>query len=278
MPLVEVKGVRVRVPQVAEHPQPADAEDDFLADPRELVASVEAPAELSILRTVAVEVRVQKVDGNGIARLPDDFVHPASHADVVPLDRHGDFVRELAQFLLGMPGHRLFRLPVFRVERLLEVSLPIQQRDADRRNAEIRRALQDVSGKESQSAGIGRDRLLDADLHGEVRNGPERRIEFNNAAHVASGACPSVNLDHRLCPSHSLLSRYYPTFRRGGSIPFRRRTSCSGAQSPVRRRDPHFRSATASFPKRWTACSFWRPPRVRECPAWEGCIPTRRTP
>ena len=48
------------------------------------------------------------------------------------------------------------------VEVLPEVALPVQQRDADDRHAQVGGRAQRVAGEDAEAAAVGRDRLLEA--------------------------------------------------------------------------------------------------------------------
>ena len=59
-------------------------------------------------------------------------------------------------------------LPALLVEALAEVALVVEQADADERNAEIGGALDVVAGEHAEAAGIDGERLVEAELGGEV--------------------------------------------------------------------------------------------------------------
>ena len=75
---------------------------------------------------------------------------------------------------LGRPVHGRLGLLPGRVQVLLEVALPVQQRDGDQRHAEVGRRPQRVAGEHAESTAVGGDRLLQADLHREIRDGGSR--------------------------------------------------------------------------------------------------------
>ncbi len=66
-------------------------------------------------------------------------------------------------------------LPAVAVEPLPEVALVVVETDADQRNAEVGRALDVVAGEDAEAARVNRNRLVQAELGGEVgdRPGPE---------------------------------------------------------------------------------------------------------
>ena len=63
-------------------------------------------------------------------------------------------------------------LPAVEIEALLEVALVVVEADADERDAEIRRALDVIAGQNAEAAGVDRQRLVEAELGGEVRDRP----------------------------------------------------------------------------------------------------------
>ena len=94
-----------------------------------------------------------------------------SHHDRLAVLADGDLQRQL-----GDVGFDVFlALPSLHVETLAEVSLLVKQAHADERNAEVRRALDVVAGQDAEAAGIDGQRLMQAELGGEVghRPGPQ---------------------------------------------------------------------------------------------------------
>ena len=69
----------------------------------------------------------------------------------------------------------LFVLPAVLVEALAEVALAVEEADADERDAEVGGALDVVAGEDAEAAGVDRQRLVQAELGGEVgdRAGPQ---------------------------------------------------------------------------------------------------------
>ena len=63
-------------------------------------------------------------------------------------------------------------LPAVAIEPLPEVALVVVQADADERNAEIRGALDVIAGEDAEAARVDRQRFVDAELGGEVRDRP----------------------------------------------------------------------------------------------------------
>ena len=64
-----------------------------------------------------------------------------------------------------------FALPAVAIEALAEISLAIEQADADEGDAEIGGALDVIAGQNSESTGIYRERLMHAKFGGEISHG-----------------------------------------------------------------------------------------------------------
>ena len=63
-------------------------------------------------------------------------------------------------------------LPAVAVEPLPEVALVVVEPDADERNAEVGGALDVIAGQNAEAARIDRQRLVQPELGGEVRDRP----------------------------------------------------------------------------------------------------------
>ena len=71
---------------------------------------------------------------------------------------------------VGVEDGVLLLLPAVERERLTEVAGPVEQADADDRDAEVGRRLQVVAGEDAEAAGVLRQHLGDAELRREVRD------------------------------------------------------------------------------------------------------------
>ena len=60
------------------------------------------------------------------------------------------------------------RLPVVRVNRLLEITLVVKQADADEAEAEVARGFRVVAGEDAEAARRNRQRLVKAELGGKI--------------------------------------------------------------------------------------------------------------
>ena len=65
-----------------------------------------------------------------------------------------------------------FLLPAFRRDALAEVALRIHEADADERHAEVAGFLAVIAGEHAEAAGVDRQRLVQRELRGEVRDRP----------------------------------------------------------------------------------------------------------
>ena len=160
--------------QRGERPHAADAEQQLLADADALVAAVEPRRQLAILGLVAVDVRVEQQQ-----RVAADRELPDARGDRAGarVDRHDDRRRRSSS--AGRIGSSaavdvdvVLVLPAVEVEPLPEVALVVVEADADERDAEIRRALDVIAGEDAEAARVDRQRLVQAELGGEVRDRP----------------------------------------------------------------------------------------------------------
>ena len=164
-------------PERAQDADAADAEDDFLLDAHLAIAAVEAGRELAIPGRVLLEVGVEQIQ----LRAPEPHApHRDEHRSIA--ERH----RDDAGLAVGC-GCRLDRrvgpvqlfvrlfLPPFGRDVLVEVALRIHEADADERHAEVAGLLAVVAGQHAEAAGVDRQRLVQRELGGEVRDRLRRR-------------------------------------------------------------------------------------------------------
>ena len=153
-----------------ERAEAADAEQQLLADAGAGVAAVEARGGLAVFRGVAGDVGVEQEEiAAADLDLPDlgangsaagvDFDH-----DGLAVEPDGGLHGELVDVGLEV----LFLLPALFVEVLQEVALAVEEADADEGNVEIGGALDVVAGEDAEAAGVDGQRLVDAELRGEV--------------------------------------------------------------------------------------------------------------
>ena len=103
------------------------------------------------------------------------------HEHAAVAERHGDDARlavgrDRRLDRRAVPGQALVRflLPAFGRDALVEVALRIHEADADERHAEVARFLAVIAGEHAEAAGVDRQRLVQRELRGEVRDRPLR--------------------------------------------------------------------------------------------------------
>jgi len=150
--------------------QAADAEDDLLLDARLLVSAVELVGDLAIARLVLRRVGVEEVERDA------SDIHPPDPERDLPLRE----VHRNEDRLAGVVGFELDRkivevvvgvgllLPPVGVQVLAEVSLLVEQADADERDAQLARRLEVVARENAEASGVDRQAFRQAELHGEV--------------------------------------------------------------------------------------------------------------
>ncbi len=171
VPLVHVEHLRIDAER-PQRPNPADAEDDLLAQPVVRVPAVQAVGDLDPVGRVLGEVGVEQVQRDLADVGPP---HPRPYRVAGEIDRHREAgVGEPER--LGVHVEGLLLLPAVGVELLVEVALGVQQADPDERHTEIGRRLEVVTGEHAEAARVLRERLGDAELGREVRHRGERAV------------------------------------------------------------------------------------------------------
>ena len=171
MSLVQVPDRR-RDSERAESADAADAQDDLLLQPGFAVAAVEPRGEIAILGRVLLQARVQQIQVHAAER---DF--PDIAQDRAIAERHGDDARVAVGLQRLLDGHVGpvqslvgFLLPALCGNVLVEIALRVHEADAHERHAEVARLLAVVAGEYAQAPGINRQRLVERELSGEIRN------------------------------------------------------------------------------------------------------------
>ena len=149
---------------------PADAEDQLLAEAHLASADVEDVGDRSIRRIVGRDVGVEEQD-----RRPSDLRHPHrgmhhpvgdlhAHLERRPVAGAGATHRQLRriEIRLGM------LLVAIGVDLLAEVAPAIEEADAHERNRGIRCGLAVVAGQDAEAARVELHRFVDAELGAEV--------------------------------------------------------------------------------------------------------------
>jgi hypothetical protein len=169
--LVEVVG-RHRDPQPGEGARPADAEQHLLRDAHvgaHLVESVRDPAVRGARGLDQVERHVPEARGH-----PD----VAGHLGATHVDTHVH--AGVTQIRVIVAGKLLVGLAVG-ADPLHRVPVFPQQPDADHRQLEVRRRLDEVAGQDAQPPRVDGKRLVQPELHAEIG-------DVRCALHAGSGA------------------------------------------------------------------------------------------
>ena len=177
--LVGVEDLGRLVPGDArERPQrldPADAEQQLLAQPVLGVAAVEAVGHVDVLLAVALHVGVEHEQRHASdPRHPDpgQQVRAAGHRDGDGRGLPGGLAQHRDRELVGVEHGVGLLLPALAGERLLEVTVSVEQADADDRDAEVAGGLEVVAGQDAEATGVLRQHRRDPELRGEVADRP----------------------------------------------------------------------------------------------------------
>lgn len=178
VPLVRVehlgRGMAGQVAVRAHRADAADAEQHLLEEAVVAAAAVEPVGHLAGGGVVVLDVGVEEQQRDPPdAGLPDVRVqraaageaqgHPGRGAVGVPQEGDGELVR--------VEDGVVLLLPAVAGERLPEVSVPVQQPDADERDAEVAGGLEVVPGEDAEAAGVLGKSGGDAEFRGEVGDG-----------------------------------------------------------------------------------------------------------
>ena len=72
---------------------------------------------------------------------------------------------------MGVNGVVIFRLPVVGVDRLLEITLAVEQADADETETEVAGGFRVITGQNAEAAGGNWQRFVKAELGGKIGDG-----------------------------------------------------------------------------------------------------------
>src|SRR5450755_166144 len=138
----------------AQGPKPAAAEKQLLADADTAIASVQAGCEFAISGSVALGVGIEEEQIAAADFHAPDFGFDETTASV---DLHG-YGRAIFSDgglhgqLTDVGFDVIFLLPSVLVEVLAEVSLAVEETDANQRNSQVGCALDVVAGEDAQAA------------------------------------------------------------------------------------------------------------------------------
>ena len=162
-------------------PHPADAQQQFLAQPVVAAAAVEPVGHLAQVRVVLLDVGVEQQQ-----RHPADLRDPdlrgehraVGQADPDPHGRAVGASQQRQRQAVRVAGRIALGLPALGRQRLGEVAVPVQQADADQRHTQVTGGLEVVAGQDAEAARVLRQRRGDAELGREVR---DRRLARRSA-------------------------------------------------------------------------------------------------
>ena len=177
VPFVQVVDHARVVAHRLEQARAPHAQHDLLAETVVLVAAVERVRQRAVPLLVLGQVRIEEEHGHLVVAHPLHGIPEGRHVHSASLDRHGGAAVHRLQHILRAPLHRCFCLVPLAVQVLLEVALPVQQRDGDERDAEVGGRAQRITSEHAEPPAVGGDRLLQADLHGEIGDGGAGRAE-----------------------------------------------------------------------------------------------------
>jgi hypothetical protein len=181
VPLVQVVDGR-RQPERAQRAGAAYPQDELLTDPVLAVAPVQDVGDRTGGGCVRCDVGVEQVQRRA-AHVASPDSEARRLARELDLDEHRAALVVLLERqpeLLGIELRVALLLPSVG-DRLAEVPEPVEEPDADERNAEIARRLQVVAGEDAETARVDGEARVDAELRREV--GDEEAV-------VAMGALP----------------------------------------------------------------------------------------
>ena len=158
-----------------QRPDPADAQQDLLAQPVLGVAAVEPVGDAAQVVAVLLDVGVEEVQRHPAhVRLPQLRHQRVLVGGQVHLDPHVLTQRERHDVRVEQQVALL--LPAVGVEALAEVAVAVEQAHAHQRHAQVARRLEVVAGQDAQAARVLGDGLGDAELGREVGHQAERAV------------------------------------------------------------------------------------------------------
>ena len=168
MTLVHVKAADVVITERPEHPNPADAENNFLTQPVVRIAAVKDVRERAIPLRIFRQVRIEEGDRDRMAADSIDCVLPCAQLNGPAFDAYLDSRRKLPAILRNVPFDCRLGLPTAAVELLIEIALSVQQRHRDHWHLEISGRTNGIASEHAQPATVSRHRRVQGDFHREV--------------------------------------------------------------------------------------------------------------
>ena len=147
-----------------------DAHYQLLPRSGAVVAAVKARGQLAVFGAVAVDVAIQQIQVHAADPHQPNLGKQAAcprlqfHGDRLAVGSAGRLQRKV--FHLGVEV--FLGLPTVGIEMLLEIALIVEQPYGYQRHAQPAGTLDMIAGKDPEAPGIDRDRLVNAELHGEI--------------------------------------------------------------------------------------------------------------
>ena len=143
-------------------------------------------------------------------------LEPAGHGDLDLGRRAVDLAEQRQRQLVGVDDRVALLLPALARQQLAEVAVPVEQSDADDRDAEVAGGLEVVAGEDAEPAGVLRQHRGDAELGREVadRRGYVGRAPWYQRSPVMYSSRSARASSSRLMKRLSLLSASQPARRR----------------------------------------------------------------
>ena len=186
---VERRGLQADRPQ---HAHPSDAEYDLLRDAGPVIPSVHVSGKLAVSRVILRKVDDDRTQGIGQDVAERDPDRPRLHLHGVVADLHGaDHPFPLAvghrgdRHPCGIVARVSFLLPAVSRDLLLEIPLPVEKRDAGKREAQIAGGFGVVACEYPEPSGIDPEAFVKSELGAEIGD----RFLFQRAAAFCS-PCP----------------------------------------------------------------------------------------
>ncbi len=157
-------------PERRERADAADSEQELLTNARRRVPSVEPRGERAVVATLHVGVEQIERDAPHIEP-PDLGAERLARRAHFDRDRLAVRVARLTDRQLRPVRDRVLRvLLALDVDALLEVRLAIEEPDGHQWDAEVRGALEVVARQHAETAAVDRQRLVEPELGGKVRD------------------------------------------------------------------------------------------------------------
>src|SRR5215208_492143 len=96
---------------------------------------------------------------------------PRPHSDLSIFDAYGDLRHQRFEKVFRRPLGRAFVLIALGIEALIEITLAVQQRDGNHRNAKVGRGSEHIASQDPQSSTISGNSGIDGNVHRKIGHG-----------------------------------------------------------------------------------------------------------